>query len=101
MTRIENLNAHLSNLTQLGEHGDYGTQIQNTILEIEKELGLNGHGGLSSYSTKELHEELSKREEVDEVIISLDQEAVVTKISGDLGQDYSYQGPVRVLVNKD
>lgn len=101
MDRIEHLNAHLINLINLQQSGDYSTEIQNTVLEIEKELNINGNKGLSSYSTRELQEELSKRSGVHDYVINSDQELVIETFTGDVGRSLPYSGPVRVLVKQD
>lgn len=101
MTRVEQLNKHLEALIRLNAEGGYDEDIQNTLYEINRELGIDGQASLKTYSTRELHEELADREAVDEIVISNDQEIVIDHILGELGQSHSYNGPVRVLINRD
>lgn len=101
MNRIDHLNTHLHNLIAANQEGDYYDDIKNTVAEINKELGIGEKNALSSYSTKELLDELSKRVNVKEFLVNLEQEVVISVLSGEYGQDYSFKGPVRILINQD
>lgn len=101
--RVEHLKRHLKILQEINEHNEYAEDIRNTVNEINKELGIgkDAEKQLATYSTKELHEELVKREGVEEVIAPLDVEATVKTTVGDCDEVYSFTGPVRILINKD
>lgn len=102
MDRIDQLNKHLANLIALNNAGDYEEEIRSTLDEINKELGIGQDTNLSSYSTKELHEELATRDGVSELRVVMIDEVSIHVHAGDLdGHTYSYEGPVRILVNKD
>lgn len=53
---------------------------------------------LKNYSTKELHEELLKREAVREITISLENELVIHDKVGEVAR---ISGPARILINQD
>jgi len=99
MTRVEMLNQHLNNLTAVNEHGDYNDDIRNTVTEINKELGVGGAVNLSSYATEELRRELTARDNIREIKVSLGSEAVVSVVVGDEEQVTAVQGPARILIN--
>lgn len=101
MKRIDYLNKHLETLVNLNNEGGYSSEIRDTLSEIEKELGLKGSFVLSSYPTAELHEELVRREGIKELQVNLEQEAVIGIITGEIGHEESFKGPVRILVNQD
>jgi len=102
MERIGYLQEHLATLTGMeNSMGGYAEQIAATLSEIEKELGVAGPNTLSSYSTAELHEELSKRDSVDELAVDFEQEVTVEVVTGDIGRVSYYKGPIRILVNRD
>lgn len=101
MERVDRLNKHLNNLISLNENGGYEDDISKTITEINYELGINDKERLRSYSTEELHKELSTREGVYEKRVNLEQEFVGHIITGDLEETFSYTGPVGILVNRD
>jgi|SRR5699024_1020098 len=99
--RVEQLIKHLNNLQSVNEHGDYDDDIRNTVDEINKELGIGVDAHLSSYSTKELHEELNTRTAVYELIVDVEQEVNIGITSGDDTENHSYKGPARILINQD
>ena len=103
MDRVDLLNKHLNNLITLNSHshGEYNDEIKNTIDEINKELGIGTEAVLESYTTKELHNELNKRTNVFEVVLDLEQEAVLGKIVGDEEETTNIKGPARILINQD
>ncbi len=103
MNRVDLLNSHLNNLIKLNSdgHGDYSDEIQNTIKEINNELGIGTEAILGSYTNKELHNELNKRTNVFEVVLDLEQEAVLGKVVGDEEESTSIKGPARILINQD
>ena len=102
MERIGYLQEDLATLTGMeNSMGGYAEQIAATLSEIEKELGVAGPNTLSSYSTAELHEELSKRDSVDELAVDFEQEVTVEVVTGDIGRVSYYKGPIRILVNRD
>lgn len=101
MKRIDYLNKHLENLVNLNSEGGYNNEIRKTLSEIEKELGLDGSFALASYPTAELHEELKRRAGIYEFTVNPEQEAVLHLFTGEIGQEESFKGPVRILVNQD
>ncbi|MEN2464920.1 BC1881 family protein [Ornithinibacillus sp. JPR2-1] len=101
MNRVEKLNKYLETLRSVNHDGEYSHELQVTIDEIKKEHGIGVEPSLSVYSTKELHEELVKREGVKEFIIDPHQEIVLEILTGDVPTTYSVEGPVRVLLNQD
>lgn len=101
MNRMEHLNKYLQTLQSSNKDGKHDVLIDDVLAEINNELGIVGEKTLSSYSTVELHEELAKRTGVFEIVVGKDQEAVITTITGDIGKNKSYSGPVRILVNQD
>lgn len=101
MSRIEHLNKHLESLMRLSGQGDFQEEIKDTVKEINEELGLGTTPTLKSYTTKELQEELSTRDSIEELLVSNTEEVNVEVITGDAGKHHSYQGPARILVNQD
>lgn len=99
--RFEKLNEYLRTLTSLNKDGDFDHEIQKTIQEINRELGVGSEKSLSSYSTKELHTELSKRTGVYESAVDMEGQVVITVIKGQEEKTRSYSGPVKILVNQD
>lgn len=99
-TRLEQLNKYLETLVALGPEV-YQEEINIALGEIRTELGVGKETALSSYSTKELHEELVKREGIKEVIIHIENEAVIKRYVGDQDEIHSIRGPARILVNQD
>jgi len=103
LDRVDLLNKHLNNLITLNSqgHGEYSDEIKNTIDEINKELGIGTEAILGSYTAKELHNELNKRTNVFEVVLDLEQEAVLGKVVGDEEETTNIKGPARILINQD
>lgn len=101
MTRVEKLNEYLRTLNSLNKDNDFNNEIQQTIDEVKKELGIGAEPSLSVYTTKELHEELVKREGVKEFRVDPHQEAVLEIVTGEVPMTYSVEGPTRILVNQD
>lgn len=101
MSRIEYLNKHFETLIGLNGGGEYQEEVDQTLTEINAELGIGDLAAIKSYSTKELHEELATRAGVEEINIAMEGEAVVESILGDAGKTTSFGGPVRILVNRD
>lgn len=100
MSRVEQLSKHLNTILQL--EGNYAVDIANVVAELNAELGIKSDTAISTYSTRELHEELAKRINVFEVRVEPYEEAVVTVVTGDVDRlTYSYHGPTRILVNQD
>lgn len=99
--RFDQLKDYLSTLTQLNQTTDVNEEIQNTILEINQELGIGTDSALSSYSTGELHNELEKRAGITSILINPTEEATVSKIVGQEAVVSSFSGPARILINQD
>lgn len=99
--RVDDLQRHLEALTRANESQIYQDEIQATVKEIQNELGIGVQKKLSTYSTKELWEEIVKRQGVEQVAVKMEQEAVLHVYTGDHSKDYSVQGPVLVAFNHD
>lgn len=105
MSRITQLNTYLDKLVNLNaqENNSYSEEIAKTVVELNRELGVGEvKQHLQSYSTKELHEELIKREAVQEVIANNSDEASIIVTTGDVDRlTYHYKGPARIIINQD
>lgn len=99
MSRVEQLTKHLNTLMQL--EGNYAVDIANVVTELNEELGIASEKALTSYSTKELHEELAKREGVFESTVNPHEEVVISIVTGQEEETKSFTGPVRIIVNQD
>ncbi|TYS60482.1 BC1881 family protein [Sutcliffiella horikoshii] len=99
--RVDDLQRHLEALTRANVDHVYQEEIQATVAEIQKELGIGTEPSLTNYSTKELWEEVVKRQGVKQVKVNVEQEAVLHVYNGENSKDYSVQGPVLVAFNHD
>lgn len=72
------------------------------INELDTVMG--DTSGLSKYTTKQLHEELCRREGVHELIVCLEEDVAMSIFSKQNLYDpkyYTTTGPARILINKD
>lgn len=101
--RIEHLKQHLLSLQAVNEHNEYAEDIRNTVNEINNELGIGEdiEKQVSTYSTDELIEELSKRKTVFRAETKKDEELICTFVRGYSDDTQSYSGPVQLLIVKD
>lgn len=114
MERKEYLELAIKAAEVFGELHDSGViNAQNTILEIGSSIveALNegyhtesnelGEEFLSEYSTKELHEELTRRSGITEVAVSLGDNVIITTQIKDNFKVNTVEGPARILINHD
>lgn len=102
MERVDHLNKHLNNLVALNQQdGSYIDEINDTILEIKKELGIGAEQVLSTYSTAELRRELLSRKGVHGIAVSSEQEALLTVTTGEHDEKAYIKGPSLVLIVQD